>query len=460
VSFDLRDSDWLAAFLDGELRRYDAAEARARLPVEVRGAASGDLAPAARVLVARSLRPHRAPVPANPRAAFAEAVRAHVGLVLDLALLAGPEADPGRRRIEVAAFLAAALGHDAVAIAAASAPPGPAGARAVRRALRAAGDSLAQRFFPPGDPKLGLPLYPGMVAVLRRRLARVAMGAHRTGRLDPEALARHRDYAERETILLAEAIASLAAAVAPGRRGRVVKTRQAARLGLRRPAWREARRGLGAPRPPGAIAVSAPESMRPFLLEQLLLAPLRAGWPSDSSARFVESFAAAAGLGPEALAAGQVEAAAQHGDLFQWFDALEPEEWEALADEWEAAADDLVERLGSVVSQNVAAVAREIRETGELGGLLAKAAAGRRLSGAEKEKVRSQLIDLAKAVPALAIFAAPGGMLLLPLLAKLLPFNLLPSAWEKPPSAPGGSSPAPAEGPAVPAPVRAEPTAR
>ena len=37
--------------------------------------------------------------------------------------------------------------------------------------------------------------------------------------------------------------------------------------------------------------------------------------------------------------------------------------------------------------------------------------------------MRAQLVDLAKAVPALAIFAAPGGMLLLPLLAKLLPFN-------------------------------------
>jgi hypothetical protein len=40
-------------------------------------------------------------------------------------------------------------------------------------------------------------------------------------------------------------------------------------------------------------------------------------------------------------------------------------------------------------------------------------------------------VDVAKAVPALAIFAAPGGMLLLPILAKLLPFSLLPSAWEK-----------------------------
>jgi len=34
-------------------------------------------------------------------------------------------------------------------------------------------------------------------------------------------------------------------------------------------------------------------------------------------------------------------------------------------------------------------------------------------------------------VPALAIFAAPGGMLLLPLLAKLLPFSVLPSSWDK-----------------------------
>ena len=40
------------------------------------------------------------------------------------------------------------------------------------------------------------------------------------------------------------------------------------------------------------------------------------------------------------------------------------------------------------------------------------------------------ILDLAKAVPALAIFAAPGGMLLLPLLVKLLPFSVLPSAWE------------------------------
>jgi hypothetical protein len=62
--------------------------------------------------------------------------------------------------------------------------------------------------------------------------------------------------------------------------------------------------------------------------------------------------------------------------------------------------------------------------------LLAKAAAGQALDASERRKVKEQLIDLAKAVPALAIFAAPGGLVLLPLLAKLLPFDVLPSAFD------------------------------
>ena len=87
--------------------------------------------------------------------------------------------------------------------------------------------------------------------------------------------------------------------------------------------------------------------------------------------------------------------------------------------------------MSIAVTDNLDALVTEIRETGELGQLLARAAAGTALTGDEKRKVKAQLIDLAKAVPALAIFAAPSGMLLLPLVAKLLPFSVLPSAWEK-----------------------------
>ena len=102
-----------------------------------------------------------------------------------------------------------------------------------------------------------------------------------------------------------------------------------------------------------------------------------------------------------------------------------------LADGWGEITDQITEKVAQVVTDNLEAIVTEVRQTGELGQLLAKAAAGRTLSSEERGKVKEQLLDLAKAVPALAIFAAPGGMLLLPLLAKLLPFSVLPSAWDK-----------------------------
>jgi hypothetical protein len=72
--------------------------------------------------------------------------------------------------------------------------------------------------------------------------------------------------------------------------------------------------------------------------------------------------------------------------------------------------------------------------------LLARAARGQTLSADEKRRMREQLIDVAKAVPALAIFAAPGGVLLLIALAKVLPFDLLPSAFRDEPDGDGAPS--------------------
>jgi hypothetical protein len=437
---DLTDKGWLEELLREELERYDPAAARARLPDEVRAATAAptDLAAASRLLVARSLRHHR--LAAQPaEAAFLDEIRQHIGLALDVALLRGEPFGRTRQRAELAAFLASAAGEDALALAVEPEQPGGASERAVERALRAAAAALHRRFFPPGDPVSGLPLHLGAVAVLRRRLSRVATGYHRAGRLVPEALARHGAYAARESLLLAEALAGLLAAdAAPDGRARAIRLRQLSALGLVRAQHRDARRRVGDPRPPDAIAAEAPERVRPFLLEQLFLGQLRAGAMGDGSARFVDAFVAAAGLEPAAVAAARVEAAAQHGDHEVWFAALAetgvPVDWQALADEWESVADHVVERVSTAVTQNLGAMVTEIRETGELGTLLAKAAAGKALTREEKRKVKAQLIDLAKAVPALAIFAAPGGMLLLPLLAKLLPFSVLPSAWDRAPA--------------------------
>ena len=63
-----------------------------------------------------------------------------------------------------------------------------------------------------------------------------------------------------------------------------------------------------------------------------------------------------------------------------------------------------------------------------LGGALTSTT-DKRLSAEERRKVREQLMDIAKSIPALAIFALPGGGILLPVLIKVLPFNILPSAF-------------------------------
>lgn len=88
----------------------------------------------------------------------------------------------------------------------------------------------------------------------------------------------------------------------------------------------------------------------------------------------------------------------------------------------------MFDRVQAAVRDNLRAIVQEVKETGELA-LLLGAASRRPLTREEVGKVKAQLLDIAKSVPALAIFALPGGGILLPVLLKLLPFNVLPSAF-------------------------------
>lgn len=110
----------------------------------------------------------------------------------------------------------------------------------------------------------------------------------------------------------------------------------------------------------------------------------------------------------------------------------------------------------SALEKSFQRLMREIRETGELSVLLTRAARGHTLTREERTRMRRQLIDVAKAIPAIAIFAAPGGVLVLIALAKVLPFSLLPSSFtddgeattdradpEDPAAKPPGTSPTP-----------------
>ena len=71
----------------------------------------------------------------------------------------------------------------------------------------------------------------------------------------------------------------------------------------------------------------------------------------------------------------------------------------------------------------------ELSESKELVVLLGQSTL-RELTKGEKKKVKTQLLDICKSIPSLAIFLLPGGGVLLPLLIKLIP-ELLPSAFNE-----------------------------
>jgi hypothetical protein len=68
----------------------------------------------------------------------------------------------------------------------------------------------------------------------------------------------------------------------------------------------------------------------------------------------------------------------------------------------------------------------EIHETRELAHLLVKATYAP-LNKEEVTRVKAQLIEICRAIPALGIFALPGGAFLLPFLIHILPFEFLPA---------------------------------
>lgn len=86
-------------------------------------------------------------------------------------------------------------------------------------------------------------------------------------------------------------------------------------------------------------------------------------------------------------------------------------------------------RSQTFFSKNKSKILTEIMESKELVELLKKSVS-ENLSEEEKQKVRSQIFDLLKTIPSLAIFMIPGGTMILPLLWKILPEELLmPSSF-------------------------------
>ncbi|CAM1353846.1 LETM1 domain-containing protein [Tenacibaculum insulae] len=88
-----------------------------------------------------------------------------------------------------------------------------------------------------------------------------------------------------------------------------------------------------------------------------------------------------------------------------------------------------VDEIKEAIQKNKKRLAKELQESKELIFLIKKSITTS-LSDEEKNKVKTQTLDICKAIPAFAVFMLPGGALLLPLLIKLIP-DILPSSFRE-----------------------------
>jgi hypothetical protein len=91
--------------------------------------------------------------------------------------------------------------------------------------------------------------------------------------------------------------------------------------------------------------------------------------------------------------------------------------------------DNTLRTVSVLLRRNKKRIIKEISESKELMRLLT-ISNHRELNEDEKQKVKTQILDILKTIPSLAIFALPGGTILLPLIIKMIP-NILPSSFNE-----------------------------
>lgn len=282
------------------------------------------------------------------------------------------------------------------------------------------------------DPYFGLVLHNGAVYADAHLFGRLAIAYFSSNSFPREAAERRLVLAAAQKARLVEVLVGLVCAERqPGFPARRAILRQIEDLQLPEPlldSTRDfARRAFE--RRPGVKRLAKgirSQDLRRFILEQTVLASLVDGRRSPREVQWTHDLAAQLGVWPEAMKQLEVSMAdfyRRHKDVVDVF---------TLASGAEVMGEEWVDTLSTTVRKNSRAVLNEIRKTGELSVLLARAARGQTLTADEKRRMREQLLDVARAVPALAIFAAPGGALLLVALARILPVKLLPSSfWEE-----------------------------
>ncbi len=283
------------------------------------------------------------------------------------------------------------------------------------------------------DPTYGLVLHNGAVYADANVFGRIAIAYFSRNAFPREAVERRLHFASAQKARLVEVLVGLVSAERkPGFPTRRAILRQIDDLHLPEAladSTRDfARRAFE--RPPSMKRLTQgirSRDLKRFILEQTVLASLVDGRRSEREVAWTRELATQLGFSAGQLAELELTMAAfyrEHRNVVDVFTVSEGAD--VMGEEW-------IETLSTSATRNYRALQKEIKKTGELSVLLARAARGQKLSSDEKRRMREQLVDVARAVPALAIFAAPGGVLLLLALARVLPFEVLPSSFRDEP---------------------------
>lgn len=285
---------------------------------------------------------------------------------------------------------------------------------------------ILRRRYLQGNPILGLLLNHAFVAADTRAILVAVCDVYNHGPQKGAA-------AKVQNALRAERLATLAAIA------RLSEWRELIDADLVRSASVWQVKSLGLPRPDIArlleqtkkpadlsrLVTLVPDGMQERVFLQTMLAACVDGRVSPEERELTSSLAAALGISKKL--ARRIE------KRVRAFVATHGEELNPLihAAGFAGASPPISVRIARIVFENMDALWKEIRETGDLAYLLARRASGQRLTTEQQQRMREQLIDVVKAVPGLAVFTLPGGFILLPIVLKLLPFDLRPSSFKK-----------------------------
>jgi hypothetical protein len=285
-----------------------------------------------------------------------------------------------------------------------------------------------------GDPVYGLVLHNGAQYADAQLFCRLAIELFASGRLSREVAERRRDFAAKQKALLVDVLTALACVDreprAPTRRA-ILRQVEGLKLphALESEVKAAVRQSFERKRDVRDVVRRVRSvDMRHLLLEQALLAALADGRRTRRERTFIDTLA-------EALRVPRAELRRLELEMAEFYARHRPQvDAFTVSDAAGAMGEELMSGMQETLERNYHRLLQEARETGDLAVLLAKAARRQKLTDDERQRMRAQLIDVAKAIPALAIFAAPGGILLLAALAKVLPFSLLPSAFQDAPA--------------------------